>query len=54
MSGKKAAILVIVFTLAVLIFGWFFLKNVMINFDVDKDASRHIQSEAETIITDTI
>ncbi|GGK06609.1 hypothetical protein GCM10007063_31490 [Lentibacillus kapialis] len=38
--GKKAVLLVVVITLAVLIFGWYFLQNVMINYDVDRDTSQ--------------
>ncbi|TRM11668.1 hypothetical protein FH966_08215 [Lentibacillus cibarius] len=45
MSGKKLALLVVAFTLAVLIFGWFFLKVIMVNYDVDRDTSQPAQTE---------
>ncbi|TMN22877.1 hypothetical protein [Lentibacillus cibarius] len=47
MSGKKLILLVIALTLAALIFGWFFLKMVMFNYDVDRDTSQ--PAEMETI-----
>ncbi|WP_164669883.1 hypothetical protein [Virgibacillus doumboii] len=40
MSSRKVVLLVIALTLIVLIFGWFFMQEVMINFDVDRDTSQ--------------
>ncbi|MFD2761533.1 hypothetical protein [Lentibacillus juripiscarius] len=49
MNSKKVVLLVVAITLAILIFGWFFLKNVMINFDVDRDTSQPAQTEMQTV-----
>lgn len=43
--GKKVVLLVVGITLAVLIAGWFYLQNVMINYDVDRDTSQPDRSE---------
>lgn len=43
--GKKTVVFIVAITLAVLIFGWYFLQNVMINYDVDHDTSHPAQSE---------
>ncbi|WP_176446257.1 hypothetical protein [Lentibacillus sp. CBA3610] len=43
--GKKVVLLVVALTIAVLIFGWYFLQNVMNNFDVDRDTSEFGQPE---------
>ncbi|SFB28959.1 hypothetical protein SAMN04488072_11366 [Lentibacillus halodurans] len=43
--GKKAVLLIVVLTLAVLLAGWLFLQHVMIDYDVDRDISQPVQSE---------
>ncbi|TFJ92740.1 hypothetical protein [Lentibacillus salicampi] len=37
--GKKAVVLVVTVTLAVLIFGWYILQSVIMDYDVDRDTS---------------
>ncbi|WP_175284925.1 hypothetical protein [Lentibacillus jeotgali] len=49
--GKKAVLLVVAVTLAVLVFGWYFLQNVMINYDVDRDTSQPGQYEKTILIS---
>ncbi|MBP1949747.1 hypothetical protein [Virgibacillus litoralis] len=40
MSSKIVVLIIVALTLIILIFGWFFLKNVMVKFDVDQDTSQ--------------
>ncbi len=52
MNSKRVVLLIIALTLIILIFGWFLLKDVMVNFDVDRDTSQaefHLDMQSPAI-----
>ncbi|SDQ76298.1 hypothetical protein SAMN05216232_3721 [Virgibacillus subterraneus] len=53
MSSKIVVIIIVALTLIILIFGWFFLKDVIVKFDIDQDTSQQ-EIHLDTFSTEKI